>query len=433
MISWKDKRDFWIMGAKIADPAGGKIKTGSVLVQKGMICEVSAQKTPETDLPVLDAGGLVLAPGFVDIHTHLREPGFEDKETIETGTAAAASGGYTSIMCMANTQPVVDDPSVVEYIRRRAEMSGCCRVYVAGAVTKGLAGEEITEFHHLKRAGAVALSDDGKYIVNSKVMRLALEYAKMIGLPVISHCEDPYLADDAQMNESYVSTRLGLRGAPAASEEIAIARDIRLAALTGGRLHIAHVSTAGGVDLVRKAKKAGIAVTAEASPHHLTLDETMLESYDRNFKVNPPLRGSRDIAALRAGLRDGTIDCIATDHAPHTEIDKQVEFNYAPSGMTGLQTAFAQLNTELVEKGEMELVELLRLLSAAPASVIGIPGGRLEPGLPADLVLLDPKEEWVFERAMVRSRSYNTPLIGKKFTGRVHGVFLEGKWYSDVS
>ena len=184
---------------------------------------------------------------------------------------------------------------------------------------------------------------------------------------------------------------------------------------------------------MRKAKKAGIAVTAEASPHHLTLDETMLEGYDRNFKVNPPLRGARDIAALRAGLRDGTIDCIATDHAPHTEIDKQVEFNYAPSGMTGLQTAFAQLNTELVEKGEMELVELLRLLSAAPASVIGIPGGRLEPGLPADLVLLDPKEEWVFERAMVRSRSYNTPLIGKKFTGRIHGVFLEGKWYSDVS
>lgn len=312
-------------------------------------------------------------------------------------------------------------------------MSGRCRVYVTGAVTKGLAGEEITEFRLLKKAGAVALSDDGRFIANSKVMRLALEYARMIDLPVISHCEDPYLADDAQMNESYVSTRLGLRGAPAASEEIAIARDIKLAELTGARLHIAHVSTAGGVDLVRKARKTGITVTAEASPHHLTLDETMLEGYDRNFKVNPPLRGAKDIAALRAGLKDGTIECIATDHAPHTEIDKQVEFNYAPPGMTGLQTAFAQLNTELVETGEFELVELLRLLSPAPASVIGIPGGRLESGFPADLVLIDPKEEWVFERSMVKSRSFNTPLIGKKFTGRVRGVFLEGKWYSDVS
>ncbi|HSG28679.1 MAG TPA: dihydroorotase, partial [Candidatus Krumholzibacterium sp.] len=377
MIDWKDRKEFWIAGAKIADPEAGRIRTGCVLIQKGVIADIVWQKSVETDLPVLEADGAVLAPGFIDIHTHLREPGFEDKETIQTGTAAAVAGGYTSVLCMANTDPVVDDPSVVEYIRRRAEVSGRCRVYVTGAVTKGLEGSDISEFSHLQKSGIVALSDDGRYIKNSMVLRLALEYAKMLGLPVISHCEDPYLADDAQMNESFVSTRLGLKGAHTVSEEIAVSRDVMLSELTGARLHIAHVSTAGAVAIIRNAKKRGVPVTAEATPHHLTLDETMLETYDRSLKVNPPLRGKADIAALRAGLKDGTIDCVATDHAPHNEIDKQVEFNFAPPGMIGLQTAFPLLNTELVKKGVIELIDLVGLLTVGPASVIGLPGGRM--------------------------------------------------------
>ena len=433
MVRWKDKKEFWITGAKLADPAAGKIRGGSVLIQKGIISEIQWQKKVETDLPVLDVNGLLLAPGFIDIHTHLREPGNEDKETIASGTAAAIAGGYTAIVCMANTNPVIDDPSVVEYVNRRAEAAGNCRVYVTGAVTKGLGGEQITEFFHLKRAGIVALSDDGKYISNSKVMRTALEYAGMLGLPVIAHCEDPYLTDESQMNESYTSTRLGLKGAHSASEEIAVARDIRLAQLTGSRLHIAHVSTAGALALIKAARKKGVSVTAEASPHHLTLAESMLGDYDRNLKVNPPLRGNADISALRSALKDGTIDCIATDHAPHTEIDKQVEFNFAPPGMTGLETAFAQLHTELVITDELKLIDLIRLMTKGPADVLGLPGGRLQEGEPADLVLIDPKEEWVYKKEIIRSKASNSPLVGKKFTGRVQGVFLEGMWRSAVS
>ena len=432
MIDWKDKKEFWIAGAGIADPVAGRIRTGSVLIRKGLIEEITWQKQVKTDLPVLEAGGLLLAPGFIDIHTHLREPGFEDKETIETGTAAAAAGGYTAVVCMANTDPVVDDPSVVEHVLKRAADSASCRVYVNAAVTKGLEGIDICEYHHLKEAGAVALSDDGKYITNSKVMRSALEYAGMQGLVIISHCEDPYLTNESQMNESYWSTKLGLKGAHAASEEIAVARDIRLAELTGSMLHIAHVSTAGAVDLIKKAKKKGVVVTAEATPHHLTLDDSMLEDYDRNLKVNPPLRGKKDIAALRAALRDGTIDCIATDHAPHSAIDKQVEFDIAPPGIIGLETSFAQLNTELVGKGELELIDLISLMTSRPADVLGLPGGKMEEGEPADLVLIDTNERWTPERENLKSKSSNSPLLGKELTGRVQGVFLEGKWLSAI-
>jgi dihydroorotase len=432
MIEWKDKKEFWISGARIADPVAGRIRSGSVLIRRGLIEEISWQKKVKTDLPVLEAGGLLLAPGFIDIHTHLREPGFEDKETVKTGTAAAAAGGYTAIMCMANTNPVIDDPSVVEYVLCRAEDAGNCRVYVTAAVTRGLEGTEICEYHHLKEAGAVALSDDGKYITNSHVMRSALEYAGMLGLVVISHCEDQFLASGSHMNESYWSTKLGLKGAHAASEEIAVARDIRLAELTGSMLHIAHVSTAGAVDLIKKAKKKGIAVTAEVTPHHLTLDESMLEDFDRNLKVNPPLRGKKDITALRAALRDGTIDCIATDHAPHTAIDKQVEFDLAPPGMIGLETSFSQLNTELVVKGELELIDLIRLMTSAPAGVIGLPGGKIAAGESADLVIIDLNEKWIPKKENIRSKSFNSPLIGRELTGRIQGVFFEGKWRSAI-
>jgi dihydroorotase len=432
MIDWRDKREFWIAGARIADPEAERLRVGSVCVQRGRIAEIVWQKTVATDLPVLEAEKYVLAPGFIDIHTHLREPGFEEKETIETGTDAAASGGFTAVVCMANTDPVIDEASVVEYIRRRAQQVGKCRVYVMGALTKGLQGEVINEYFFLKRAGVVALSDDGRYVTNSQVMRSALEYARMHGLPVVSHCEDVFLAAGAQMNEGYMSTRLGLRGSPAAAEEIAVARDLALAQLTGARLHLAHISTAGSVELVRRAKRRGVAVTAEATPHHLTLDDTLLDGYSTSLKVCPPLRGMKDLEALRAGLGDGTIDCIATDHAPHNEIDKQVEFDEAPPGMIGLETAFAQLNTELVAAGECDLLELVRLMTLRPATVLGLPGGRIARDAPADLVLLDPEERWTYEKKLIRSRSKNSPLIGKTFTGRVRGVFLEGRWESAI-
>lgn len=432
MISWKDKREFWISGAKIADPSSGRMRTGSVRVKGGKIAEVSGRSGVETDLPVLDAGGYVLAPGLVDIHTHLRDPGFQEKETIRTGTAAAAAGGYTTVACMANTDPVIDDPSVVEYVLRKAALEGSCRVQVIAAVTRGLEGRDICEYGHLKEAGAVALSDDGMFVRNSRTMRSALEYAGMLGMTVISHCQDPDLSTETQMNEGYTSTRLGLRGDPAASEEIAVARDIRLSELTGSRLHVAHISTAGAVDMVREAKKRGVPVTAEATPHHLTLDETLLSGFDRNLKVSPPLRSGDDIEALIEGLEDGTIDCIATDHAPHTEIDKQVEFDLAPPGMIGLETAFALLHTELVEKGRIGLLDLVRLMTAGPAGVLGLGCGTLEEGSEADLVLIDPSAEWTLDRSVLRSRSANTPLLGRKFRGRVAGVFLEGKWASAV-
>jgi len=433
MIDWKDKREFWIAGAKIADPESERLRVGSVCVQRGTITDIVWQKSVETDLPVLDAERFVLAPGFIDIHAHLREPGYEEKETIETGSAAAAAGGYTSLVCMANTNPVIDDPSVVEYIACRAQQVGRCRIHVAGAVTKGLLGEIINEYYHLKRAGVVALSDDGSYVANSQVMRSALEYARLHALPVISHCEDSFLAQASQMNEGYTSTRLGLKGSPAAAEEIAVSRDLMLAQLTGGRLHVAHVSTAGAVDLIRRAKKKGVRVTAEATPHHLTLDDRLLESYDTSLKVNPPLRSVKDIDALRAGLLDGTIDCVATDHAPHNEIDKDVEFDEAPFGMIGLETAFAQLHTHLVSKGVVELLDLIRFMTLNPASVLGLPGGRIKKDEPADLVLIDTEEEWTLQKKLIRSRSKNTPLIGASFTGRVQGVFLEGKWQSALT
>lgn len=432
MIDWKDKREFWIAGARIADPSAERMRVGSVLVQRGAVAEIVWQKSVDTDLPVLEADRFVLAPGFIDVHAHLREPGFEDKETVETGTAAAAAGGYTGVLCMANTNPAIDDPSVVEYLARRAALVGHCRLYIAAALTKGLGGEIINEYGLLKHAGVSALSDDGRWVVNSQTMRTALEYAKQHGLPVIAHCEDSFLAQSGLMNEGYHSTRLGLRGNPGVAEEIAVARDIMLAALTGAHLHVAHVSTAGAVELVRRAKKRGVRVTAEATPHHLTLDDSLLESYDTNLKVQPPLRGRKDIEALRAGLLDGTIDCIATDHAPHTAIDKDVEFDEAPPGMIGLETAFAHLHTELVKADSMSLIDLVRLLTSRPAEALGLPGGSIAKDAPADLALIDPEEEWTLEIADIRSRSANTPLLGRTFTGRVQGIFLEGKWRSAI-
>lgn len=428
MIKWRNRSEFWITGAKLIDPSRNKPAYGSIHVKKGLIEEVAWKKKVETNLPVLELEGYMVTPGFVDIHAHLREPGYEEKETIASGTAAAIAGGYTSVACMANTDPVVDDPSVVRYILNRNRDAGNCRLYVIGALTRGLEGVDITEFGLLSDAGIVALSDDGKFVSNSRVMRSALEYAGMLGLTVISHCEDTTLSAGGLMNEGYYSTKLGLAGIPSQVEETAVYRDISLAELTGSPLHIAHASTARSVEIIRSGKEREIPVTAEVTPHHLTMDDSMLEEYDSNLKVNPPLRSSRDVDILLDGLKSGVIDCIATDHAPHNVIDKQVEFDLAPPGMIGLQTAFSQLNTELVRTGKLELTDLVRLMTAAPAGVLGIPAGTMEKGAAADLAVIDPEQEWVYDLSNNRSISSNSPLIGKTLTGRVEGVFVGGKW-----
>jgi dihydroorotase len=432
MVKWKDKGEFWIVGAKVVDTDGEKPKTGSVHIRRGKIEDIVRGKTVETDIPIFNADGLVLTPGFIDIHTHLREPGYEEKETIATGTAEAAAGGYTSVVCMANTRPVIDDPSLVRFILEKAELEGKVNVYPVAALTRGLEGKDINEYGMLKDAGAVALSDDGRYVTNSLVMRSAMEHATMNDLTVISHCEDSFLTEATHMNEGFTSTRLGMRGSPAAAEEIAVARDIRLAELTGAHLHVAHVSTAGSVKLIKKAKSRGVRVTAEVTPHHLTLDDSLIESFDTSLKVNPPLRGKKDIEAVRRALGDGIIDSIATDHAPHNEIDKQVEFDLAPAGMIGLGAAFAHLHTELVVSGKMELKKLIDFITVKPADVLGIEGGYLRKGATADLTLVDTEEEWTYGKEHIRSKSYNTPLIGAKFKGRVQGIFLAGKWLPSV-
>ncbi|MBD3179333.1 MAG: amidohydrolase family protein [Candidatus Latescibacteria bacterium] len=432
MIKWKNRSEFWITGAEIAAPGRKKPAPGCIHLKRGIIEELVWKKSVETDLPVLELDGYLLTPGFVDIHTHLREPGYEEKETIATGTSAAIAGGFTTVACMANTDPVVDDPSVVRYILDRNEQAGNCRLYVIAAVTRNLEGRDINEFGLLREAGAAALSDDGKYIANARVMRSALEYAGMLELPVISHCEEISLSAEGLMNEGYYSTKLGLAGIPAETEETAVYRDVALAGLTGSRLHVAHASTAGTVEIIRRAKERQIPVTAEVTPHHLTMDDSMLQDYDRNLKVNPPLRSREDVDIMLDALSSGVIDCISTDHAPHNEIDKEVEFDLAPPGMIGLQTAFALLNTELVETGKLGIAQLVALMTESPARVLGIPAGTLDKGAPADLAVIDPDEQWVYDRENNRSISSNSPLIGRKLTGRVQGVFVGGKWTSTV-
>jgi dihydroorotase len=373
--------------------------------------------SPHTPLHVIDAHGLMVVPGLIDIHTHLREPGHEYKESIETGSAAAVAGGFTSIACMANTKPVNDTAAVTEYILDKAKAVGLVQVFPIGAVSVGLAGERLAEIGELKQAGVVGISDDGKSVMNSQLMRRALEYAGMFGLPVISHCEDTYLAAHGVMHEGRVSTELGLRGIPAQAEDIMVARDIALAELTGGRLHIAHVSTSGAVRLVQDAKARGLRVTAEVTPHHLFLTEEAVRSYDPNTKMYPPLRSATDVQALRQGLRDGTIDAIATDHAPHDVADKEVEFDQAPVGIIGLETALP-LALGLVEAGVLPLAEVIAKLTWGPAQVLGLPKGTLQVGADADVTLIDAQTEYTVDRREFRSKARNSPFHGWTLTGR---------------
>jgi len=402
-----------LKGGRVVDPAQGLDATLDVMIAEGTIEEVGP-RVQARGAQVLDAKGLVVCPGFIDIHTHLREPGREDKETIATGTRAAAAGGFTAVCAMPNTDPVNDTAGITRAIVERARAEGAVRVYPIGAITRGQKGEELSEFGDLKEAGCVAFSDDGRPVASARVMRRALEYAKAFDLAIIDHCEEPTLAEGACMNEGPVSTVLGLRGQPAAGEAIMVERDVLLAELVGGRVHIAHLSAAASVDAVRRGKARGVRVTAEVTPHHLFLtDEAVRETgYDTHTKMNPPLRSEADREAVLAGLLDGTIDCIATDHAPHTVDDKKVEYDHAANGIVGLETAVALCLDRLVGAGLLELPYLVALLSANPARVLGLPGGTLAPGSPADLTLLDLAKKRQVDATRFESRSRNTPFGG---------------------
>jgi dihydroorotase len=407
-----------VKGGRVVCPAQGIDASLDVLLADGRV-EKLGKRVPARGAEVLDAKGLVVCPGFIDIHTHLREPGREDKETIATGTRAAAAGGFTAVCAMPNTSPVNDSAGITRAILEKAKAEGAVRVYPIGAITRGQQGEELAELGDLREAGCVAVSDDGKPVASARVMRRALEYARTFGLVVIDHCEEPTLAEKACMNEGPVATLLGLRGAPAAGEAIMVERNVLLAELTGGRVHIAHLSAAASVDAVRRGKARGVKVTAEVTPHHLFLtDEAVRETgYDTNTKMNPPLRSEADRAAVVAGLRDGTIDCIATDHAPHTVDDKQVEYDQAAFGVVGLETAVPLCLDRLVHAGLVDLRQLVALFSTNPARVLGLPGGTLAPGSPADLTLLDLAKRRTVDPARFLSLSRNTPFGGLALRG----------------
>jgi dihydroorotase len=420
-------RALLIRGGRVIDPANGLDAVQDVLVENGSIKRVGATLPGPERAEILDATGKVVCPGFIDIHVHLREPGQEYKETVATGTRAAAAGGFTAVCCMANTSPVNDNGAVTDYILAKARSEGAARVYPIGAVSRGLKGEELSEMAELAEAGCVAFSDDGKPVMNAALYRHAMEYALPFGTPVISHAEDAHLSRGGSMNEGVVSTELGLGGAPAAAEDVMVARDILLAELTGAHVHIAHLSTAGAVRLVREGKARGVRVTAEVTPHHLVLTEEAIRTFDPNTKMAPPLRTKRDVEALLEGLVDGTIDCIATDHAPHALSEKEGEFDLAAFGIVGLETAVAVLLDRLVRPGLVPLPTLVARMSSDPARLLGLPGGRLTPGAAADITILDLDAEHAVEPARFRSRSRNTPFGGWSLRGRPWKTIVGGK------
>jgi len=402
-----------ITNGHIVDPSQEIDGIGDILIEEDRIKEIVLRPRTlnaiSSSFEIIDATNLYVLPGLVDMHCHLREPGFSHKETIRTGTLAALKGGFTTLCCMPNTNPVNDNETVTEFILRKAYAEGACYVYPIGAITKGQKGEELAEMGNMHSAGCVAFSDDGRPVMNSLIMRRALEYSKAFNMPVISHPEDINLSEGGVMNEGIESNRLGLKGIPDEAEEIMIARDIMLAGLTGGRLHIAHVSTRRGVELIRRAKEEGLNVSAETCPHYFSLTEAAVSDYNTDAKVNPPLRTEEDINAIIEGLRDGTIDVIATDHAPHHRDEKLQEFDKAPSGISGLETALS-LSLKLVHDGRLSLKELIKKLSFNPAKIVGIPKGTLRPGTKADILIVDIKREFRVEAERFLSLGKNTPF-----------------------
>ena len=405
-----------LKNGRVVDPASGLDDRRDLLVEDGQIAALD-KKIEKPEAEVFDATDLVIAPGFIDLHTHLREPGHEGAETIASGARAAAAGGFTAVCAMPNTQPVNDSALVTRYILGRAALAQGARVYPIGAVTKNSQGEELAELESMRAAGIVAVSDDGQPVWNSRVLRRALEYCAALGLLLIDHCEDRQLAAGGVMHEGPWSVRLGLRGIPALAEELPVARNVRLAALTGARVHIAHLSIGSSLEVVRRAKEQGLAVTCEVTPHHFTLTDEACRDYDPRFKMNPPLRSADDVAALIAGLADGTVDAIATDHAPHSDTKKQTDFESAPFGVVGLETALGVALEKLYHPGKISLPRLVELLSANPARIVGAPGGKLSVGAPADITVFSLEKKWTYRAAEGWSKSHNSPFEGWSFRG----------------
>ena len=418
-----------ITGGTVVDPANGRNGAFDVLIADGHIAAVAEPGAAGSGDVQIDASGCWVTPGLIDMHVHLREPGYEYKETVLTGAQAAVAGGFTAVACMANTNPVNDTGAVTKYIVEKAAAAQQARVYPIGAVSVGLKGERLAEIGEMREAGIVAVSDDGKPIMDSALMRRALEYSAMFGLAVIAHEEDQALAGDGCMNEGPTAFRLGLKGMPAAAEEAMVARDIALLERTGGKLHIAHASTAGTVDLVRRAKQRGLAVTVEATPHHFTLTEDAVGEYDTNAKMNPPLREREDVEAVIAGLRDGSIDAIASDHAPHHRDEKDVEFECAAHGIVGLETSLA-LSLALVRDHGLDIETLVRAMSVNPARILGVPGGSLAVGAIGDVTVIDPNVTWEVDPESFRSKSRNTPFSAWTLTGQARATIVGGalKW-----
>ncbi|MBI4710816.1 MAG: dihydroorotase [Nitrospirae bacterium] len=418
-----------IKNGRVIDPAQNIDGHYEILIEGKKIRGVYPKaKGPKTD-KIIDASGCIVIPGLVDMHAHLRDPGFEYKESIRTGTMAAVRGGFTSVCCMPNTNPVNDNKTVTEFILRKNYAEGACFVYPIGAITKGQKGEELAEMGMMKEAGCIAFSDDGRPVMNSLIMRRALEYSKIFNVLIISHCEDLRLSEGGVINEGFISTTLGLRGIPKAAEEVMVARDIALAGLTGGRLHIAHVSTEGSVRLIRDAKERGISVTAETCPHYFCLTEDEVNNYNTSAKVNPPLRTERDVEAVKQGLKDNTIDVIATDHAPHHIDDKyNKEFDAASFGISGLETAFS-LGLKLVEQGVLSLKQFIMKISVTPSGIIGIPKGTLAEGADADVAIIDLSKDFIVEPDRFLSKGKNTPFKGWQLKGAVLKTVSKGKVY----
>jgi len=406
-----------INNGRVIDPANGVDGRFDVLVEEGKVAAVAADLGQTPGATVIDAAGKVVCPGFIDIHTHLRQPGFEYKETIRSGSLAAAAGGFTSIACMPNTDPPIDNQSVVEFVVSTALSEAVVNIFPVGAVSKGLKGEQLAEMGEMQRAGIVAVSDDGLPVVSSHMMRRALEYATMLGMPVVNHAEDPTLVPKWSMNEGVVSTRLGLAGLPAAGEEIMIARDLILAELTGGLLHIPHLSTRGALNLLREAKKRGVRVTAEVSPHHFSLTDEEVAGFDPNTKMSPPLRSKADVEAMLEGLADGTLDCIATDHAPHHPDEKALEYDNAPCGIIGLETAVSLSLDRLVHGGVLDLPAMVRCFTVAPAAIFNLGKGTLSVGADGDITIIDSEAPVVVDAGTSKSLSRNTPFQGMELTG----------------
>jgi len=415
----------WITNGHVVDPAAKRDAPGDVYVAEGkFVASLSPQQKKRAKK--IDARGAVVCPGLVDIHVHFREPGQTHKETILTGSQAAAAGGFTTVVCMPNTAPVADNAGTIELINNAARKAAV-HVYPTGCITVGMKGTQLAPHGSLKKAGVVAITDDGLCVTNNELMRRAVEYAKMFDLPVLDHCQDETLTKDAVMNEGNVSTRLGLRGWPHAAEDIIVARNIILSTYSGAHIHMQHISSALSVELMRRAKKDGVNVTAEATPHHIALTDEALGSYDTNFKMNPPLRTEKDRLAIIAGLKDGTLDCIGTDHAPHAPDEKDREFDFAPNGITGLETALPICLQILVRENKFKLSRLIDLMTRRAAEVLKLPAGTLTPGADADLCIFNPDEKWVYSAREGFSKSLNSPWSGQELTGRVKTTLVSGR------